>query len=534
MKRKSKNLLIAFLSILAIAGVGTTTAAILTNGFHRSDINDIINANKKDYVQIDLSNKYKDSHEVTSEELVNVLNYNTKEDVVSEASSTSTLTQNKGYLISSTGNLTIKFKDGKKYDRIRVNAKAYYEEKYLEDGKTLDSYEVDNVSIAINDGDVTKLEANTDKKKAPLTTAITYDAKFKQESFTIKVTDGRLIIQSIELWNSKDAKEESLDVDSPSQSTNGNSLETNYNENGIFLKVTPLKASASQNGYGQLKVNYTSTPSFNTDTILYKTSYKDGSAVDAEVLTINQDTINNQLIITCNKVFTKQIILTLFAESNSSVKADVTIDFKERINPISTLVAKENETLALSTELNSTGGSISIDKEIKNAKFTLNSDFLTKAETFLNDNVYNITFYKTLDDRTGASRASKYSGTEGKKLFFKEVGITKYGTSPCPTIGSKFTFEKILTSIDYSYSIPYINKSYYSGKLEENVSSSIQLSKKLSSLSNSQLKELFNGVNPVFDYTYTINGVSYKESFPLTYDGVNASNISVDNSALIF
>ena len=237
MKRKSKNLLIAFLSILAIAGVGTTTAAILTN----SDINDIINANKKDYVQIDLSNKYKDSHEVTSEELVNVLNYNTKEDVVSEASSTSTLTQNKGYLISSTGNLTIKFKDGKKYDRIRVNAKAYYEEKYLEDGKTLDSYEVDNVSIAINDGDVTKLEANTDKKKAPLTTAITYDAKYKQESFTIKITDGRLIIQSIELWNSKDAKDESSDVDSPSQNTNGNSLETNYNENGIFLKVTPLK-----------------------------------------------------------------------------------------------------------------------------------------------------------------------------------------------------------------------------------------------------------------------------------------------------
>ena len=60
MKRKSKNILIAFLSILAIASVGTTTAAILTNGFHRSYINDIINANKKDYVQIDLSNKYKE------------------------------------------------------------------------------------------------------------------------------------------------------------------------------------------------------------------------------------------------------------------------------------------------------------------------------------------------------------------------------------------------------------------------------------------------------------------------------------------
>ena len=509
MKRKSKNILIAFLSILAIAGVGTTTAAILTNGFHRSDINDIINANKKDYVQIDLSNKYKDSHEVTSEELVNVLNYNTKEDVILEASSTSTLTQNKGYLISSAGNLTIKFKDGKKYDRIRVNAKAYYEEKYLEDGKTLDSYEVDNVSIAINDGDVTKLEANTDKKKTPLATAITYDAKYKQESFTIKVTDGRLIIQSIELWNSKDAKDESLDVDSPSQSTNGNSLEADYNENGIFLKVTPLKANASENGYGRLKVNYTSTPSFNTDTILYKTAYKDGSAVDAEVLTINQDTINNQLIITCNKVFTKQIILTLFAESNSSVKADVTIDFKEKINPISTLVAKENETL------------------------TLNSDYVTKAETFLNDNVYNITYYKAIDNWNIANRASKYSGAEGKKLFFKEVGITKYGTSPCPAIGSKFTFEQLLTSIDYSYSIPYINKNGRSGT-EENVGYSIQFSKKLSSLSNSQLKELFNGVNPVFDYTYTINGVSYKESFPLTYDGVNASNISVDNSALIF
>ena len=533
MKRKSKNILIAFLSILAIAGVGTTTAAILTNGFHRSDIVDIINANKKDYVQIDLSNKYKDSHEVTSEELVNVLNYNTKEDVVSEASATSTLTQNKGYLISSAGNLTIKFKDGKKYDRIRVNAKAYYEEKYLEDGKTLDSYEVDNVSIAINDGDATKLEANTDKKKTPLTTAITYDAKYKQESFTIKVTDGRLIIQSIELWNSNEAKEESQDNDSPSPSSNENSLEADYNENGIFLKVTPLKASTGATNYGQLKVNYTSTPSFNTDTILYKTAYKDGNAVDADVLTINQDTINNQLIITCNKVFTKQIILTLFAESNSSVKADVTIDFKEKVNPVSTLVAKDGETLTLTTELNATGGTISIDKEIKNAQFTLNSYFLTTAEAFLNDNVYDITFYKALDDWTGAVRASKYSGTEGKELFFKEVGITKYGVSPCPTIGSKFTFEKLLTSITYTYTIPYINKSGRSG-VQENVSSSIQLSKKLSSLSNSQLKEIFNGVNPIFDYTYTINGVSYTESFPLTYEGINASDISVDNSTLVF
>lgn len=532
MKRKSKNLLIAFLSILAIAGVGTTTAAILTNGFHRSDINDIINANKKDYVQIDLSNKYKDSHEVTSEELVNVLNYNTKEDVVSEASATSTLTQNKGYLISSAGNLTIKFKDGKKYDRIRVNAKAYYEEKYLEDGKTLDSYEVDNVSIAINDGDVTKLEANTDKKKAPLITAITYDAKYKQESFTIKVTDGRLIIQSIELWNSKDAKDEASDVDSPSQNTNGNSLEADYNENGIFLKVTPLRASASENGYGQLKVNYTSTPSFNTDTILYKTSYKDGSAVDAEVLTINQDTINNQLIITCNKVFTKQIILTLFAESNSSVKADVTIDFKERINPISTLVAKENETLTLSTELNSTGGSISIDKEIKNAQFTLNSDYVTKAEKYLKEDLYSVTNYGALDANTLAQRASKYSGDAGKYTFMMEVNFTKSETS-YPIIGQTFTFEKFLTSTTYNFVIPYINKNGRAG-LVKDVNQDYKLTRTLSKLSSAHLKELFNGVNPVFDYTYTINGVSYKESFPLTYDGVNASNISVDNSALIF
>ena len=70
--------------------------------------------------------------------------------------------------------------------------------------------------------------------------------------------------------------------------------------------------------------------------------------------------------------------------------------------------------------------------------------------------------------------------------------------------------------------------------LDVNLVAPFLLSKKLSSLSNSQLKELFNGVNPIFDYTYTINGISYKESFPLTYEGVNASNISVDNSALIF
>ena len=113
-----------------------------------------------------------------------------------------------------------------------------------------------------------------------------------------------------------------------------------------------------------------------------------------------------------------------------------------------------------------------------------------------------------------------------------EVNFTKSETS-YPIIGQTFTFEKFLTSTTYNFVIPYINKNGRAG-LVKDVNQDYKLTRTLSKLSSAHLKELFNGVNPVFDYTYTINGVSYKESFPLTYDGVNASNISVDNSALIF
>ena len=183
-------------------------------------------------------------------------------------------------------------------------------------------------------------------------------------------------------------------------------------ENGIKLKVKNL---ASANNYGSQIISYSVDPSFNTDTILYKVAYNDASSIEEGVLSIKHDNSNNQITITCLKAFTKQIILTLYAESNENINASINIDFVEKLTPTFTLQAETGKQLKVNTNVATTGGSITVDKTIKEETFTFNTDFVTKVNSYMKEDSLNYfkkhTFLGTDTDDSGTKYyfSEKYS-----------------------------------------------------------------------------------------------------------------------------
>lgn len=221
--KTSTALIGAILGALVVGGVVAGIGAA-TNGFKKNDLNDVFGI-KYDYVKVDLTNNYKTAHTVATSELLTTLNYNLKNDLFKTATATTTVYQDFGALQigneNTGGDLSFTFAEDKKYDHVAITAFAYYTENYLdaENGiteirydsngnKIVQSYDVDLTKIAIEDGQTQALPDNaSNKKKLPGAKTLTFESEYKKPSFTIKATNGRLLIKSIEFWNTKDSKE---------------------------------------------------------------------------------------------------------------------------------------------------------------------------------------------------------------------------------------------------------------------------------------------------------------------------------------
>lgn len=315
-------------------------------------------------------------------------------------------------------------------------------------------------------------------------------------------------------------------------------------ENGIKLKVKTL---ASANNYGSQVISYSVDPSFNTDTILYKVAYNDASSIEEGVLSIKHNNSNNQITITCLKAFTKQIILTLYAESNENINASINIDFVEKLTPTFTLQAETGKQLKVNTNVATTGGSITVDKTIKEEKFTFNTDFVTKVNSYMKEDSLNY-FKKHI-----------FLGTDtddsGTKYYFSEKYIyigESYNPSET-TIDDYYkdtTFDSILSSLSpnsiTSYSTEafinaiYTNVNFSVVDMDDNghdvmgYQKNVTAKMPLSGLTSAHFTELFNGETKVFDYSCTINNQKYTSSFGLKLDEINISNISVDKTTIRF
>lgn len=314
-------------------------------------------------------------------------------------------------------------------------------------------------------------------------------------------------------------------------------------ENGIKLKVKTL---ASASNYGSQVISYSVDPSFNTDTILYKIEYNDASSIEEGVLSIKHDNSNNQITITCLKAFTKQIILTLYAESNENINASINIDFVEKITPTFTLQAETGKQLKVNTNVATTGGSITVDKTIKEETFTFNAEFVTKVNSYMKEDslIYFLShrfLYK--DSDTNYYLADKYLFANDHYPdvaldytdYYKDTTFDSILSSLSPSSITSFSTEAFLSSIYTNVNFTYVDAISTDGENEAiDYQKNVTAKMPLSGLTSAHFTELFNGETKVFDYSCTINNQKYTSSFGLKLDEINISNISVDKTTIRF
>lgn len=313
-------------------------------------------------------------------------------------------------------------------------------------------------------------------------------------------------------------------------------------ENGIKLKVKTL---ASASNYGSQVISYSVDPSFNTDTILYKVAYNDASSIEEGVLSIKHDNSNNQITITCLKVFTKQIILTLYAESNENINASINIDFVEKITPTFTLQAETGKQLKVNTNVATTGGSITVDKIIKEEKFTFNADFVTKVNNYMKEDslIYylNHVILKKDSDGTIYSFSDKYKFANDHYPdvaldytdYYKDTTFDSILSSSSLSSITSYSTEAFINAIFMNVNFTYVDIDDEDNDVID-VNYKLTAKMPLSGLTSAHFTELFNGETKVFDYSCTINNQKYTSSFGLKLDKINISNISVGKTTIRF
>ena len=320
-------------------------------------------------------------------------------------------------------------------------------------------------------------------------------------------------------------------INNKSNSNESSLISSIDNNKGINLVV---KSIQSENDYGSQEITYTVTPSFYAGQIIYKLNYfNDDTPLEDNILSILHDVENNKLTITCLKPFLKQIVLTLYAETNESVFATLKIDFIERITPSYSLLAEDNKPLKVNTTVNTTGGSIEVDKTVKNEKLIFNKDFITKANNYLRLDSYNIENYES-NAYTVKQKATKYKSSSGKSLYEQETTLVSSTLSTLdPESFTNFTYESFIYSITAKLNIKCFNLAGMRG-VSENQTDSFNYTMKLKNITSAHLNDLFNGTNPVFDYSCSINGTSYSTSLPLKLENVQAKDISMSINSIMF
>ncbi len=211
--------------------------------------------------------------------------------------------------------------------------------------------------------------------------------------------------------------------------------------------------------------------------------------------------------------------LTLYAESNENVKATLTFDFKEKISvslPASITISEGNVP-AITPIITSTGGTITIDKQVREATYKWNSQFLSwvtaqtkkKYETYRSEmgSVMSFTGTVSIGDYVGLS------DDDCASFFSNQFTAQNFLT----TKGCKYSWQEAYSDDDSDDPWSTCNGTFYLG-----------------SAGKSDFLSEFNGNNPIIDYSCKVNGVSYSKSFGLNISAINVTGITLYDSNLVF
>lgn len=330
------------------------------------------------------------------------------------------------------------------------------------------------------------------------------------------------------------------------------SLLTSLKEsNHIEVKVKKAELDST---FGAHTILYSVKPSNYSDSINFKVNYTDGSEIEDGILTILHDADKKEFTIGCNKVFLKQIVFTIYAATNEDVKAEINIDFKEKLTLNATFQVAEGYQFKVVPSVETTGGTVLVDKNVKNESFRFSSAFVTKAMNYLKEDSYDAVRENFFD---GSS--SGYG--EGDELFlsntyydyriyneehgmdyrtneevFKAVTSFTYNGLNDATVWLKQDYhaKNFIESISVRMDNLVMDLATADGHEAEEVKKDFSYDMSIDEIKTEHFEELFDGENPVFDYSFSVNGESFSKSFGLSISGMDIKRISTNRSGLCF
>lgn len=287
-------------------------------------------------------------------------------------------------------------------------------------------------------------------------------------------------------------------------------------DNQVAIKCAYNAKSGAK--YGTYNLTYSVTPTIYTDQIVAKIAYQDGTNVENGIVTLEHDTIKHEVKVNCLKAFAKKIVLTLYADSNPNVKGTMTFDFRERINVIlpDSINLVEGQVPTVSPRVDTTGGTVTVDKNVTDVTYSWNPDFLAwvkeksmkELNDYMTENRANMSFQgETFTEFVGL-------GAEDATGFFKKA-FKAYEF--LTTKGGKYTWEEAYSDDDSEDPWSQCSSTWYLG-----------------SAAKTDFTSEFDGTKPVFDWTCKVNGVSYAKSFGLTLSSINVTSIALSGSNYCF
>ncbi len=296
-----------------------------------------------------------------------------------------------------------------------------------------------------------------------------------------------------------------------------NKIDADIKENGISLKMA-FKEATTEDPYGSYELTYSVTPAIYTDEIKATLFYEDGSSLDSSVLALEHNPNTMKIIVHCKKAFNKKVILKVYAQSNATINATMTFGFREKISVDlpSAVSLKEGEIPSISPIIHTTGGTITIDKTVKNVSYKWNTSFLDWVkkqtqkyyESYKSENSFNMDFGDmTLGGFTGLSDSDCTT-------FFS----TKFNAySFLSAKGCNYTWKEMYTDDDSDDPWSNCSGTFHLGQANK----------------QDFLKE-FNGNSPIIDYSCSINGQTYSKTFGLNISAISVNKISLDSSSWAF
>ena len=292
-------------------------------------------------------------------------------------------------------------------------------------------------------------------------------------------------------------------------------VEAEINEGANFkVKYT---YNASTDKYGSYEISYRVEPNVYTDQILAKVSYIDDTEVDESIITINHFQKEKKVVVHCKDIFTKQVKVTLYAETEPDVNCFIKFDFVEKLKVSlpETINVVQGQTPKIEVKVDTTGGTKEADKLIRNETYAWTQEYvdwcMAQAQSYLDSIVADLE--KNCEVRN-ASLGDSFGLTPTVCMYLFQTNFNS--TSFLSNTGVNFSYEyRYSDDEDPDYNV--VNSTW-----------------SLKNLSYEAFKEEFNGVNKLINYTCSVNKETYSTQLGLLMDKIPVSKIVADTISFTF